>query len=116
MEICKAITTPGTMWSFCPLIAPSILFIFLFTLTLITHVGQAIYYRKPYNWIIIMSALWQTLTYIFRTLSIQNPASYGDYAAWFILILIEYNQSANLGRPAYLHGRSWPSTRVYSYF
>lgn len=35
-----------------------------------------------------MSALWQTLTYIFRTLSIQNPASYGNYAAWFILILV----------------------------
>lgn len=35
-----------------------------------------------------MSALWQTLSYIFRTLSIQNPASYSDYAAWFVLILV----------------------------
>lgn len=35
-----------------------------------------------------MSALWQTLTYIFRTLSIQNPGSYGNYAAWFVLILV----------------------------
>ncbi|EHK48506.1 hypothetical protein TRIATDRAFT_290167 [Trichoderma atroviride IMI 206040] len=88
MDVCKAITTPNTLWSFCPSIAPSILFIVLFALTLITHIGQAVYYRKPYSWIIIMSALWQTLTYIFRTISIQNPASYGNYAAWFVLILV----------------------------
>lgn len=88
MDICKAITTPHTMWSFCPSLAPSILFIVLFVLTLVAHIGQAVYYRKPYCWIIIMSALWQTLTYIFRTLSIQNPASYGNYAAWFVLILV----------------------------
>ncbi|KAL7917446.1 RTA1 like domain-containing protein [Trichoderma austrokoningii] len=88
MEICKATTTPNTMWSFCPSLAPSILFICLFALTLIAHVGQAVYYRKPYSWIIIMSALWQVLTYIFRTLSIQNPASYSSYVAWFVLILV----------------------------
>lgn len=88
MDVCKATTTPNTLWSFCPSIAPSILFIVLFALTLITHVGQAVYYRKPYSWVIIMSALWQTLTYIFRTLSIQNPASYDNYVAWFVLILV----------------------------
>jgi hypothetical protein len=88
MDICKATTTPNTEWSFCPSIAPSILFIVLFALTFFIHIGQAVYYRKPYSWIIIMAALWQMLTYIFRTLSIQNPASYGDYAAWFVLILV----------------------------
>jgi hypothetical protein len=88
MDICRATTTPNTEWSFCPSIAPSILFIVLFALTFFIHVGQAVYYRKPYSWIIIMAALWQMLTYIFRTLSIQNPGSYGDYAAWFVLILV----------------------------
>ncbi|CAM1507661.1 Fc.00g073020.m01.CDS01 [Cosmosporella sp. VM-42] len=88
METCKAITTPDTLWSFCPALAPSILFVFLFAVTLSAHVVQAIHYRKPYSCIIIMSALWQTLTYVFRSLSIREPASFGDYAAWFILILV----------------------------
>ncbi|KAH8173722.1 RTA1 like protein [Sarocladium implicatum] len=35
-----------------------------------------------------MSGVWQILTYAFRTLSIQNPSSFGDYAAWFVLILV----------------------------
>lgn len=35
-----------------------------------------------------MSALWQTIAYIFRIVSIKTPASLGDYAAWFVLILV----------------------------
>lgn len=33
-------------------------------------------------------AIWQTIAYIFRVLSIQNPASLGNYAGWFVLILV----------------------------
>ncbi|MCJ1301210.1 hypothetical protein MMC08_004009 [Hypocenomyce scalaris] len=35
-----------------------------------------------------MSGVWQTVAYIFRVLSITYPASFGDYAAWFVLILV----------------------------
>ncbi|KAL7905195.1 RTA-like protein [Trichoderma velutinum] len=35
-----------------------------------------------------MSGIWQILTYIFRTVSIQQPNSFNYYAAWFVLILI----------------------------
>ncbi|PCH08475.1 RTA-like protein [Penicillium occitanis (nom. inval.)] len=35
-----------------------------------------------------MSALWQSITYILRIISIKNPTSLGDYAGWFVLILI----------------------------
>lgn len=35
-----------------------------------------------------MSGVWQTFTYIFRTVSIQNPDSFNFYAAWFVLILV----------------------------
>ena len=63
-------------------------FIILFALTTITHLVQAIYYRKGYCWVIICSGLAQTICYIFRALSIQHPASFSDYAAWFILILV----------------------------
>ncbi|UKZ78764.1 hypothetical protein TrVFT333_006509 [Trichoderma virens FT-333] len=35
-----------------------------------------------------MSGVWQVFTYIFRTVSIQQPDSFNYYAAWFVLILV----------------------------
>lgn len=88
MHTCKALTTPDTMWSFCPNMGASVFFILVFAATTGIHIYQAYRYRKPYSWVIIMSSIWQFLTYIFRSLSIQNPASFGNYAAWFVLILV----------------------------
>ncbi|KAH8681072.1 RTA1 like protein-domain-containing protein [Xylariales sp. PMI_506] len=75
-------------WAFTPSLGASIFFLVLFLLTTLAHVAQAIYYRRQYSIIIIMSAFGQTLTYIFRTISIKKPSSLSDYEAWFILMLI----------------------------
>ncbi|KAL1862604.1 hypothetical protein VTK73DRAFT_6731 [Phialemonium thermophilum] len=88
MKSCKALTTPDTMWNFCPSLAASILFLVLFALTTLAHLAQAVYHRRPYCWVIVMSGALQVVTYVFRTVSILTPASFGDYAAWFVLILI----------------------------
>ena len=84
----SAATDPHTQWGFCPSLPVSILFLALFALTTSIHIFQAAYHRNPYSWVIIMSGLWQTLCYVFRTLSIQNPTSSPYFAAWFVLILI----------------------------
>lgn len=76
------------MWPFCPSIAPAYLFAVLFGLTTLVHIVQAILHRKFYCWVIAMSGAMQTVTYIFRILSILSPASYSYYATWFILILV----------------------------
>lgn len=76
------------MWTFCPSIGAAYLLTVLFGLTTLAHIAQAILHRKLYCWVIAMSGTIQTVTYIFRVLSILNPASYDDYAAWFVLILI----------------------------
>ncbi|PYH40346.1 RTA1 domain-containing protein [Aspergillus saccharolyticus JOP 1030-1] len=89
MTQCKALAHPETtMWNLCPSIGAAYLFTVLFALTTLAHTAQAILYRKFYCWVIVMSGLIQTLTYIFRVLSIINPDSYTDYAAWFVLILV----------------------------
>lgn len=62
--------------------------IVVFGLATCAHVFQAFRYRKPYCSIMIISGLLQTFAYIFRSLSIQNPASLALYAAWFVLILV----------------------------
>lgn len=41
-------------------------------------------------------ALWQTIAYIFRVISIADPASLGDYGAWFVLILVLYPQACSM--------------------
>lgn len=87
---CNALSTPDTLWTFCPSIAASGIFLALFVATTLTHLGQAIRYRKPYCWVVIVSALWQVLTYFFRTASIIKPDSFGPYAAWFMLILVAF--------------------------
>ncbi|KAK5461090.1 hypothetical protein LTS15_003153 [Exophiala xenobiotica] len=87
-ETCKAITDPNTLWTFCPSIAAAYTFTIFFGLLFAAHVIQGIYYRKWYTWVISMGALWQTIAYIYRVISIADPASLGDYAAWFVLILV----------------------------
>ncbi|KIW50746.1 hypothetical protein PV05_09534 [Exophiala xenobiotica] len=87
-ETCKATTDPNTLWTFCPSIGAAYTFTVLFGLLFAAHVAQGIYYRKWYTWVISMGALWQTIAYIFRVISIADPASLGDYGAWFVLILV----------------------------
>ncbi|KAJ6008131.1 hypothetical protein N7540_012107 [Penicillium herquei] len=88
MTSCQALTAEDSMWSFCPKIGPAYLFLVLFLLTSIAHVWQAIIYRKVYCWVICLSGITQTITYMFRVLSIEYPDNYGDYVAWFVLILV----------------------------
>lgn len=87
-DTCVAATDPNSQWGFCPSLGASIAFLAFFALTTALHLFQGIHYRKPYSWVIIMSGVWQTACYVFRTLSIQNPESFAFYAAWFILILV----------------------------
>ena len=77
-----------TLWSFCPSVAAAYAFAIFFGLTFIAHVAQGIYYRKVYTWVIAMSTLWQLVAYIFRIISIGTPTNLGNYAAWFVLILV----------------------------
>lgn len=76
------------MWNFSPSLGASIAFLILFFITTVIHLGQAIHYQKKYCWVILMSGVWQVFTYIFRTISIQQPDSFNYYAAWFVLILV----------------------------
>ncbi|CAK7264470.1 hypothetical protein SEPCBS57363_001098 [Sporothrix epigloea] len=68
MEYCRALATPNTMWTFCPNLGASVFFLVLFAGTTAAHVFQAAHYKKTYCWVIIMSSLWQLLTYVFRTI------------------------------------------------
>ncbi|KAH7412685.1 hypothetical protein BKA64DRAFT_770361 [Cadophora sp. MPI-SDFR-AT-0126] len=85
---CKALTTPSTLWDFCPSLPASYILLAAFTIATLAHAFQAIRYRKPYCWILVISGLLQAAAYLLRVLSILHPASLGLYAGWFVLILI----------------------------
>ncbi|KAL8827466.1 MAG: hypothetical protein Q9170_007006 [Blastenia crenularia] len=89
MGSCPAIevTEKDRLWNFCPNIGAAYFLAIIFALTTCAHVAQAIIYRKGYCWVISVSALWQTICYILRIMSIKHPASMGYYSGWFILIL-----------------------------
>jgi hypothetical protein len=70
----------------------AILFTILFALTTIAHLLQALYYKKIYCWVIVGSALAQTINYICRIVSIKNPNDLGPYAAWFVIILVSQHK------------------------
>ncbi len=67
----SALIVPDSQWSFCPSIPAASLFLSLFLLTTLPHLIQAIYHKKPYCTILVLSGTLQTLNYIFRILSIQ---------------------------------------------
>lgn len=79
-----------TAWTFCPSIGAAYLFTIFFALTTCGHIAQASMYRKGYSWVIIVSALFQTINYIFRIVSIKNPNSTAPAVGWFVLILVRF--------------------------
>ncbi|MCJ1339763.1 hypothetical protein MMC09_005054 [Bachmanniomyces sp. S44760] len=85
---CLSQSDPNVLWNYCPNLGAAIAFAVLFGLVTAAHITQAIMFRKGFCWVIAMSALWQCLGYIFRSLSIWSQATMWSYTAQFILILL----------------------------
>jgi len=89
MATCEAITNPNTVWPpMCPNIAAAYFYAVLFGLVFITHIVQMFWSRKPYCWVICVSAGMQTAAYILRVLSIQHVTNANYYTYWFILMMV----------------------------
>lgn len=66
----------------------SILFAILFGLSLLGHCWQAVHYRAGYTWVLIMSAIWQTLAFIVRCIGIMNPTNEAINNVTYCLVLL----------------------------
>jgi hypothetical protein len=66
----------------------SILFSILFGFTTIGHIWQAAHYKKPFCWVLIMSAIWQTLAFIIRCVSIMYPTDNVINNVTYVLVLL----------------------------
>ena len=71
----------NALYEYCPSEAVAIVFFAFFGGTLISHIFLAITWKKPFCWVVIMGAIWETLGYAFRAVSIaDDPTS----RTWFI--------------------------------
>ena len=84
----SALDDPQNSFNYCPSLPASVLFAVLFGLTTAAHVFQAYHYRKTFCWVFIMGALWETLAFIIRSVTIQNPTNNSLYNAQFVLVLL----------------------------
>ncbi|KAK5126802.1 hypothetical protein LTR85_009736 [Meristemomyces frigidus] len=86
---CPAITDPNTTWpAMCPNLGAAYAYAVFFGVTTIAHVVQMFWTRKPYCWVIAVSAALQTAAYILRILSIKQVTNSGIYSIWFILMMV----------------------------
>ncbi|KAI1483239.1 RTA1 like protein-domain-containing protein [Daldinia eschscholtzii] len=82
---------PGTcnaLWDYYPSFSAALVFTIIFGLLTLVHLYQALAYRKKFCWVIIMAGIWETMAYLFRTVSTHHQQSSGIYLAFQIFILL----------------------------
>ncbi|RYP51465.1 hypothetical protein DL769_010813 [Monosporascus sp. CRB-8-3] len=82
---------PGTchaIWNYYPSFSGSLVFLLLFGLLTIAHIYQAAVYKKRFCWVIIMASLWETVAYLFRTVSTRHQNVAGVYTVYRVFILV----------------------------
>ena len=86
--LCYPSSVPARQWLYCPSFTAATAFSAAFGLSTLIHILQAFIYRKKFAIVAITGALWETLGYIFRTLSVtrQLDPAYYDVQALFLLL------------------------------
>lgn len=78
----------GNEYAYCPSLGASLLFTLLFALTTIGHVVQAAMFKKSFCWVLIMSGIWQTVSFVLRDISIYSPTNESIYDPSYVLVLL----------------------------
>ncbi|KAH7383135.1 RTA1 like protein-domain-containing protein [Cadophora sp. MPI-SDFR-AT-0126] len=88
MMKCLPVDDPQNMWTYCPSLPLSTVFLTLYFFTTTLHIYQARKYRKKFCWVLIMGAIWETAAFAIRCVSIERPTVEGVYDPQFLLILL----------------------------
>ena len=88
MPQCIDPSSPSAVWPFCPSPIPSPIFALLFLILTTLHTYQTLHHHKPYCWVMVTAALFQTATYTLREVSVYHPTSVALYSTWFVMILV----------------------------
>jgi RTA1 like protein len=86
--ICYPPSDPDSLYLYCPSFGAAITFSCFFGITSIAHIIQAIIYKKPFSWVLIMGALWECGGYVFRSLSVTAQKHVGWVTVQSLFILL----------------------------
>ncbi|KAH9229878.1 hypothetical protein COL26b_001361 [Colletotrichum chrysophilum] len=78
----------GALWNYYPSFAAAIAFAVVFGVLTAVHIWQAARYKKRWCWVIIMASIWETLAFVFRSLSTRYQQNSGIYLIFQIFILL----------------------------
>ncbi|KAI9826697.1 MAG: hypothetical protein M1826_006579 [Phylliscum demangeonii] len=78
----------NSYYNYDPSYGAAIGFSVLFGLVTITHLVQAVTFRKAFCWVIIMGALWETVSFITRALGSHDQQQLGYAMATQLLLLL----------------------------
>ncbi|KAL2074073.1 hypothetical protein VTL71DRAFT_7851 [Oculimacula yallundae] len=82
---------PGTcnaLWSYYPSFIAAVVTAAIFGVITIVHVGEAIYFKTAYAWVISVGLFWECIGFIFRALSARNQQSAGILTVSQLSILL----------------------------
>ncbi|KAI0894540.1 RTA1 like protein-domain-containing protein [Annulohypoxylon nitens] len=82
---------PGTchaLWDYYPSFSAALAFAILFGLLTMAHLYQSIVYKKKFCWVIVMASFWETMAYLFRTVSTRYQSNTAIYLVFQIFILL----------------------------
>ncbi|KAJ7479876.1 RTA1 domain-containing protein, partial [Mycena latifolia] len=82
------LTSEDYNFLYCPSFPAAVLFSALFGLTTLTHIAQAIHYRKRFCWVVIMAGIWETGGLVLRVFSVLHTTSAAFGTPSQLLILL----------------------------
>ncbi|EQB56579.1 RTA1 domain-containing protein [Colletotrichum gloeosporioides Cg-14] len=78
----------GALWNYYPSFAAAIAFAVVFGVLTAVHIWQTARYKKRWCWVIIMASIWETLAFIFRSISTRYQQNNGIYLVFQIFVLL----------------------------
>ncbi|KAI1408706.1 RTA1 like protein-domain-containing protein [Hypoxylon sp. FL1857] len=82
---------PGTcnaLWDYYPSFSAALAFTVIFGLLTLAHIYQGIAHKKRFCWVIAMASFWETMAYLFRTVSTRYQQNTTIYLVFQIFILL----------------------------
>jgi RTA1 like protein len=86
--VCYPTDDPDAFWAYCPSFGAAITFSCFFGLVSIAHIIQAVVYKKPFSWVLIMGSFWECGGYVFRSLGVTAQKNEGWATTQSLLILL----------------------------
>ena len=77
----------GAMWNYYPSFGAAVFFSLLFGAVTLAHVYQAVKFRKRWCWVIIVACLWETMAFVFRTISTRHQQASGVLLVFQVFVL-----------------------------